>query len=142
MGFVSPYILSSFDAVAFFPLFSMRLIFCSLESRKPIDKVPEYVKICNTIVLYNASAASDVRLFLIFLIMFSLLAAFLQVFSKCVASVKVGSKCTPRYSYLVVELMSFPSTRISSCFLSSKLNLFRVPNNMDSVLPFLKFKIS
>ena len=87
----------SVDAITFFPLFSILLIFLSLESGNPRDKVPQYVKIGNSIVLYNALAAFDVKLFLIFLIMFTLLAAFLQVLSKCVASVKEGSKCTPRY---------------------------------------------
>ena len=87
----------SVNAITFFPLFAILLIFFSLESGNPSDKVTQYVKIVNTIVLYNASAAFDVKLFHIFLIMFTLHAAFSQVLSKCVASVKEGSKCTPRY---------------------------------------------
>ena len=85
------------DVITFFPLCSIPLIFLSLESGSPGDKVPQEVKIGNIIVLYNASVTSDVKLFRRFLIVFTLLAAFLHVLSRCVASVKVGSKCTPRY---------------------------------------------
>ena len=85
------------DAITFFPLLLMLLIFFRLESGNPIDKVPQYVKIDTIIVLYNASAALDIKRFLIFLVMFTLLAALLLALSKCVASVKVGSKCTLRY---------------------------------------------
>ena len=58
------------DVSTFFPLFSIPLMFLSLESGSPSDKVPQKEKIGNIIVLYNASAASDVKLFRNFLIVF------------------------------------------------------------------------
>ena len=45
------------------------------------------LKVGNVIALYNASAASDVKLFRSFLIVFTLLAIFFHVLSKCARQV-------------------------------------------------------
>ena len=66
----------------------------------------------NAFDLYNASAASDIRLLRNFLIIFTMLAAFLHVLSKCVASVKVGPICIPTCFRLVDELSIYMNFKL------------------------------